>query len=254
MAVAFVQGKWARDDDGGSSSVTFDSTPTNGNLMLWAVSAQQTGTLGTPSGWTAQFALRIGADFSLALFTKTAGASESATLTITTTAFAFLGAMEVSGQGTLTLGTGNTESGEFDSSTNVPGQNVDAADAMHILVAFASGGFTSGTPAAPTNYTRAFTSGSDAYAGRSLMAYRANPPTGATGDKAFTHNTAGDDEYGRGVVIEAAGGGGGGDQPASKRHGGVPAMALPGRRNVWAPVFKSNMLIGPSSPIMRKAA
>ena len=204
MAVTFVQGKWARDDDGGESSVIFDATPTEGNLMLWAVSAQQAGTLGTPSGWTQQFALRIGADFSLALFSKVAGASESATLTITTTTFAFLGAMEVSGAGTITLGTGNTESAQFDASTDCPGVNIGAANAMHVLVAFSSGGFTSGTPAAPTNYTRSFTTGSDTYAGRTLMAYRANPPTGATGTLAFTHNCAGDDEYGRSLEIASA--------------------------------------------------
>lgn len=56
------------------------------------------------------------------------------------------------------------------------------------------------------------------------------------------------------VLKAAAGGGGGGDHPASKRFGGVPHMALPGRRNVWAPVFKSNMLVGPSSPVLRRAA
>jgi len=35
-------------------------------------------------------------------------------------------------------------------------------------------------------------------------------------------------------------------QPTSKRHGGVPFMASPGRRRVWAPVFKQNMMVGPS--------
>ncbi len=42
-------------------------------------------------------------------------------------------------------------------------------------------------------------------------------------------------------------------QPTSKRHGGVPFMALPGRGNVWAPVMHQAMLIGPSLPIKRAA-
>lgn len=41
--------------------------------------------------------------------------------------------------------------------------------------------------------------------------------------------------------------------PTSKRHGGVPFMALPGRRNVWAPCLSPCMLIGPSAPLRRAA-
>ena len=51
----------------------------------------------------------------------------------------------------------------------------------------------------------------------------------------------------------AADGGGAAGQPTSKRHGGVPFMASPGRGNVWAPVFNAPMLAGPSSSV-RKAA
>jgi hypothetical protein len=50
---------------------------------------------------------------------------------------------------------------------------------------------------------------------------------------------------GMAMVFAPAGGG----QPTSKRHGGVPFMALPGRGNVWAPVFRQPMLVGPSQPI-----
>jgi|SRR6185369_11031476 hypothetical protein len=48
------------------------------------------------------------------------------------------------------------------------------------------------------------------------------------------------------VEIKAAAGGAAG-QPTSKRHGGVPFMALPGRGNVWAPLMRS--IIGPSCPV-----
>lgn len=48
------------------------------------------------------------------------------------------------------------------------------------------------------------------------------------------------------IALKAVAGAAG--QPISKRYGGVPFVAMPGRGNVWAPVFRSIRLIGPSSP------
>jgi hypothetical protein len=63
--------------------------------------------------------------------------------------------------------------------------------------------------------------------------------------------------------VDAAG------QPTSKRHGGIPSVALPGRGNVWAPAlqpvfrpalqpvarpaFRRPMLVGPSRPLRMAA-
>jgi hypothetical protein len=57
--------------------------------------------------------------------------------------------------------------------------------------------------------------------------------------------------------IKAAAAGGPTGQPKVKRSGGVAAMALPGRSQVWAPAFqpamRSRMPIGPSMPVRRAA-
>ena len=85
------------------------------------------------------------------------------------------------------------------------------------------------------------------------MATRDNVSAGSTGGIAGTFvasSTAGWVAHLVRIPTSAAPAAG---QPTSKRHGGVPFVALPGRGNVWAPVFRQLMLIGPSSSI-RKAA
>ena len=82
-----VQTKTASATEGGgdseSASITLDSTPTEGNLIVVcvAVGSDGGGTITTPTGYTATVS-QTGAYSHVAMFTKTAGSSESATITV----------------------------------------------------------------------------------------------------------------------------------------------------------------------------
>lgn len=105
--------------------------------------------------------------------------------------------------------------------------------------------------AAPTNYTEC----QDVENGwaNASVATRDNVSAGSTGTVTGTYslssNAAGWQSSLIRIPAAAASG-----QPTAKRHGGVPYMALPGRGNVWAPVMRQTMLIGPTSPILKKVA
>lgn len=89
MAIALVQSKSASDtSDASSLAAVFDSSPTEGNLMVaaWGSRDGSTRTATPPSGWAA--AVELAVDYlsiedTVSIFYKIAEAAESSTVTLT---------------------------------------------------------------------------------------------------------------------------------------------------------------------------
>jgi hypothetical protein len=203
---AFVQGKANHDDTAETSvAVTLDATPTNGN-KLYCVAGSETD-FATPSGW-AKDAERDYAGFQtvkIDIFSKTVS-GDSATVTFTKNVGARGGIVvfEVSGAGTLNIGTYLEES--FSDETSViPGITSSGATALHVIAMIHGGSFAGDeTPAAPAGYTMVdatVTEGAYQYA-----AYKA-VNAGATGDQTADTGLQ-SSAIGVSLLIDNAGGGG----------------------------------------------
>ena len=220
---AVVQAKSARQATGSPVSVTLDAAPTEGNTLYAIVSGESD--LFALSGWAEEWQVDLTGFQRLraAIFSKVAGASESATVSVTNTSAqdTTLTVIEVSNAGTFSLGTGQDQS--FDTSPTVLGQTTAANGALHVPCVFHAAS-DSTTNTAPSGYTAA----DILAAANTLVAYKTIVTAGATGDQTFAAGAGGGGTgYTRGFVIEPTGGGGGG-QPTQKRAGGVPWMGQHG--------------------------
>lgn len=208
-----------------TATVSLPASISSGDLLIILLATTADLTWTTPSGWTSLFNYAPSASRKMVGYYRVADGGEGATVSVSlsTSATTWHNAYRITGY------TSPPESGA--GATGASGQPdppslTASGSGDNLWIAIAWGVDVTPTATAPTNYGNKI---ERAGSNLTLASARRENTTGTENPGAFADFTSAEWAAQTIVVLPAAAGG----QPISKRHGGVPFMALPGRGNMW---------------------